>query len=173
MNEVRYFGRLVNPAPFRQGFGVWSVIIRVCDWLRTRLERVVVMSILRCELRNAGATKRQAADVLRQARLDPAFDPAAFHEMVVRAPRSLLRNMLEEASLGTSRLVRYKEERKNTPDLPPHERPIPFEQGALITFAEYERRQGARAARYVRGRKDYLVMDSDGDFYPTKGELNE
>lgn len=166
INQIRYFGRLVDPGSFSRGFGFWSIIIHVLAWIRLWAEQRLVLLLLRCELLRAGTPKKEIAKILRMARLDPTFDPAAYHELVAKAKRSFFRDMLSE-QLGTPRAERYTEERKNTPERPHYARPGPFEEGAKLTLAGYQRRH-SREARYVHGRKDYQVMDSDGDFYPTE-----
>lgn len=47
MNTVRHNGRALDPAPYERGFGVRSLIIRVANWLRMRLELFVAEQVLR------------------------------------------------------------------------------------------------------------------------------
>jgi len=67
---VRYFGQLVSPRLYRRGFGFVGFLIWLVDLLRFFLERWLVFTILKLEMRRAGATRREVQEAVEQAKLD-------------------------------------------------------------------------------------------------------
>jgi len=155
VNEVRYFGKLVDPALYGRGYGLLGVAIRVADWLRVRLERFIVANILRLELRKAGHPETLVRKLASVAMDDPDFRPAAHNKAVVDAVRPLLRDRLfpehqDRAGIAESR---YAEGRVNST------RPVPVEQGL---FGIAARNSGMRSTRYAS--KNFTIANPDGDF---------
>ena len=150
MNTVRFFGRLIDPADYRRGFGASGFFIWLLNWFRLRLERRVVMLILSVELRKAGAKGEVLKKALQSAEEDPAIRPEMFHPDVVAARKRLPRDVVaplyatrEEKTEG-----RYREGRKNASEV----RPVPLTEGAFPSlFAQAQQHQD-RSMRYYFGR---------------------
>lgn len=155
MREIRYFGRLVDPAEYRRGFGFWGWLASVLNVLRVWLEKQTVLAVLRLECRRAGLTRLEIKSVVRQAANHPDFVPV-LDTSLPRFVRKLMRDAAPILHLSAEdrTRARYSEGRKNGDDTPKM-RPEPLEDGMKITFSRFMARTD-RSARYVPGRRFFI-----------------
>lgn len=162
MRDIRYFGKLVDPAIYRRGFGFYGYLAFGLNLIRSWLEKKIALCILRIEMRQAGLTPAEQNLVVQQAAQHSDFVPVLQPE-VPRFVRKLMRD--KKADTRTADEItrdRYQEGRKNSEPL----RPVPFEEGMKGTFAQFIQRQD-RSARYVGGRK--TLIDQDALIVPVPG----
>jgi hypothetical protein len=156
MHEIRYFGYLVDPRPFRRGHGWRGVWIFVLNAIRTWLERRVVLAVLRLQLRGTGLKGRDLKAVMEAAKHDPQFIPGRYHPIIQEGQRrTSFRAMLDEVLHGR------KEADSSAGPAPLPVRPMTLESSPLVgTLADYQRRYD-RGVRYYRGRGHYSVFEPE------------
>jgi hypothetical protein len=67
VRTVRHNGRTLDPAPYERGFGVSSLLIRVANWFRMRLELFVAERVLRLRKPEPAQTTPSAPEAPRVA----------------------------------------------------------------------------------------------------------
>lgn len=152
MREIRYFGRLVDPAVYRRGFGFWGWLANVLNTIRAWLEKKVALAILRIECTRAGLTPDERKSVVRQAAMHPDFVPVLQQDLP-RFVRKLMRDHypMAYATVEERTQARYGEGRQNSSP----KRPLPLPEGIAVTFSRYQQRFD-RSARYVPGRRFFV-----------------
>lgn len=151
MSTVRHNGRSLDPAPYERGFGVSSVIIRVANWLRIRLERFVAERILRL----AGKPKQTAYPTQV-----PAPSP--------RPAKEKLRELFYELPEGTpfTRADRYRRDAEANQLLPVDESPM------LKRALAHAMRHTDRSVRYYTARGTKILIPEDM-FMPVENDISE
>jgi len=160
MQEIRYFGRLVDPAVYRRGFGFWGWLANAINVARVWLEKQTVLAVLRIECRKAGMSSVEIKDVVRQAAIHPDFVPD-MGQSLPRFVRKLMRDHYPAAymTLEERTAARYSEGRKNG-EKKQNTRPVSVEEGMRLTFSRFQQKAD-RSARYVPGRRHFFVDYGD------------
>ena len=167
MQEIRYFGQLVNLASYRRGFGFWGWLANALNAPRRWLEKRIALIILRIECKRAGIDEKTIKAVLRHASLHPEFIPVLNAEDMPRSARKLMRDRLPFAyqTVDERTEARYGEGRKNG-----KRHLVPFEQGMRLTFAQHQKKHD-RSLRYLPERR--LLMVHDEHFQPVEASMSD
>lgn len=151
MNTVRYFGRDVDPASYRRGFGVLGYCVYLLNKPRALLESLIIEGILVLESREAD-DGIPASFTVEQAKVRPARAKMGFEQATTYETR-------QERTEG-----RYWRLRPNSDE--PGTRPVPVEQGLVRYLME---NTSNRSARYASA--GYFSID-EGVFTNTETESN-
>jgi hypothetical protein len=148
--NLDYFGQNINPAGFRRGFGMLSVLIRVFDFLRAWSTRALCLLILRAQLRQAKLPEDVKKSIYARAKEDPSIDLRFAVPPKVAHTRRLDRDATKPAPKSIEQRSEsfYVRGRKNSDVEGGLKRPVSIEQGSLASiFAQVHQAQD-RSVRY-------------------------